>query len=136
MINTNENTATAQGVSAVTLALEEFRSNVESAYPSIYTKEDVKFLIDDIQMRLVTDLKAIKSPEGTPDTEVLENLKAKLKSSIEDIIDSHDYDDNAEFEISGRQISMDFSSRYLNDEVMEAIDEAWDEVVVKTEDEN
>lgn len=133
MIDTNENTATAQGVNAVTLALEEFRNSVDSAYPSIYTKADVRSLIDDIQMRLVTDLKAIKSPEGTPDTQVLDALKAELKSRIEDIIDSHDYDDNAEFEMNGRTVSLSFASAYLNDEVMDAIDESWDEIVVNTE---
>lgn len=134
MIDTSNNSASAQGVNVVTLALEDFRTLVDSSYPTIFSREDVQRLIDDIQEKLVIGLKGISSNGESMNTDVLDNLKSKLKERLERVIDSHDYDDNAEFELSGRSVILDFSSGNLNEEVMEGIDEVWDEIVVSNEE--
>lgn len=136
MIDTQTKTEQAQGVQSVAITCEEFRNSVDSSYPSIFTKDDVKKLIDEIEEKLVSKLNEQSLTQQSASNIDLDNLKQKLKDTLEGIIDSHDYDDNAEFELSGRSVILDFTSRYLNDEVMEGIDEVWDEIFPTKEDEN
>lgn len=129
MNNTTNNSESTQGVNSVAsppsftstwYLLEEVITIVSDSPSSIFAREDVVHLLNELKFKVA---------KSYNDTSSLEALKSRLKSRIEDVIDSHDYDENAEFEMSGRSVILSFSSAYLNDEIMDVIEEEFDESV-------
>lgn len=128
-----QNSTVAQGVTVetVTNICGDFTNQVHGSFPSIFTREDVIYLLTQLEAKLLSQASNLSSKSSN--TLDLDSLKEALKERIERVIDSHDYDDNAEFELSGRSIILDFSSGSLSDEAIEAIDEVWDEIVIPQE---
>ena len=101
---------------------EQAISNVNSAYPSIYTKEDVVKLIQDIQV----GVEAV-STEKVPamDLEALEQIKENLLDSIGRIA----FEDCVELELSyDNRIEITVNERMIVDEIRVNFDEAIEEV--------
>lgn len=94
-------------------------ANVNAAYPSIYTKDDV--------IKLLTDLQNSVSTEKLPvmDLEALEQIKENLLDSIETI----SFEDCVELELScNNYIEITVDERTIIDEIRVKLDEAINEV--------
>jgi hypothetical protein len=96
--------------------------SVNTAYPSIYTKEDVVKLIQAIQARVET-FSAEKLP--VMDLEALEAIKEKLLDSIGRIA----FEDCVELELGyNNHIEISVNERMIVDEIRVNLDEAINEV--------
>lgn len=98
-------------------------SEVENAFPSIFSKEDVKGLLRSIQNE-VDDQDENEVPGN------LQDLIKEIKEEVSDIISNHDYEDIVELDLYDKRIEVSIDSSDLRDEVRDAIDsitEKWTE---------
>lgn len=98
-------------------------SEVETAFPSIFSKEDVKGLLRSIQNE-VDDQDEDDVPSNVQD------LIKEIKEEVSEIISDHDYENLVELDLYGKRIEVSIDSSDLRDEVRDAIEritEKWTE---------
>lgn len=98
-------------------------SEVENAFPSIFSKEDVKGLLKSIYNE-VDD----QDEDGVPGN--LQDLIKEIKEEVSDIISNHDYEDIVELDLYDKRIEVSIDASDLRDEVRDAIEniaEKWTE---------
>lgn len=88
-------------------------SEVENAFPSIFSKEDVLGLLKTIQNE-------VDDQNGVPGN--LKDLIKEIKEEVSDIISNHDYEDIVELDLYDKRIEVSIDSSDLRDEVRDAID--------------
>jgi len=97
-------------------------SRVQSAFPSVYTKEDVMSLIRDMQTKIEAE-QEVKQP--IMDLEALEQIKENLLDSIGRIA----FEDCVELELGyNNHIEITVNERMIVDEIRVNFDEAIEEV--------
>lgn len=116
-INTNKMSKKTQ----IHEILVKYENQVWDSFPSIYTKDDIKKMMNQIIIE-VGDV----FDESTNDDVDLEDLQRKIIVNVVDAIESHDFEDNVELEISySNQIGIDFKPDDLIRSVRESIEETF-----------
>lgn len=101
--------------------LVKYENQVWDSFPSIYTKDDIKKMMNQIIIE-VGDV----FDESTNDDVDLEDLQRKIIVNVVDAIESHDFEDNVELEISySNQIGIDFKTDDLIRSVRDSIEETF-----------
>lgn len=98
-------------------------SEVENAFPSIFSKEDVKSLLQGITSE-IRDLDEDEVPGN------FKNLIKEIKEEVSEIISDHDYENLVELDLYDKRIEVSIDASDLRDEVRDAIDsitEKWTE---------
>ena len=96
--------------------LDSKMSQVENAYPSIFTKDDVKVLLNDI-------ISVVEDIEERGDSQISDEFVSKLKRQVKDAIIDYDFDYNAEVELYDKRIEVSFDTSEICDMAISAIDE-------------
>lgn len=115
--------------------IQEKIIEVSDAYPSIFTKDDVIKLLINIQNILAED--EVKASENTPilsdlRDRILIDLKYTLSEESKTVINQHDFESNAVFEINyGNQLNVEFDTDVLKEEMEERLDLIVNEFVSK-----
>lgn len=125
MIDTQTKTATAQGAESVNAIFADFRNQTETSFPSLFSREDVLLLLEQIEAQ-VSQVTTTSSASGSDDSR-LKAFADKIRNAVISAVEDHDYDDNMEVELDGREIRVDFDYRYLSNDVAAAIDNAVEE---------
>jgi hypothetical protein len=100
---------------------------VNEAYPSIYTKDDVVKLLINIQ-NILADVKPVNAAR-TDVQRKINSFQDDFKTIITDKIQSYDYDDNIRLELRyDNQIETDFDYGQLSDDIEAKIDELFTEL--------
>lgn len=105
--------------------IQEKIIEVSEAYPSIFTKDDVIKLLINIQNTLAED--EVKASENTPilsdlRDRILIDLKYALSEVSKTVINQHDFESYAEFELNGNQLNVEFDTDVLKEEMEEHLD--------------
>lgn len=105
--------------------IQEKIIEVDEAYPSIFTKDDVIKLLINIQNTLAED--EVKASENTPilsdlRDRILIDLKYALSEESKTVINQHDFESYAEFELNGNQLNVEFDTDVLKEEMEEHLD--------------
>ena len=105
--------------------IQEKIIEVSEAYPSIFTKDDVIKLLINIQNTLAED--EVKASENTPilsdlRDRILIDLKYALSEESKIVINQHDFESYAEFELNGNQLNVEFDTDVLKEEMEEHLD--------------
>jgi len=105
--------------------IQEKIIEVDEAYPSIFTKDDVIKLLINIQNTLAED--EVKASENTPilsdlRDRILIDLKYALSEVSKTVINQHDFESYAEFELNGNQLNVEFDTDVLKEEMEEHLD--------------
>lgn len=105
--------------------IQEKIIEVDEAYPSIFTKDDVIKLLINIQNTLAED--EVKASENTPilsdlRDRILIDLKYALSEVSKTVINQHDFESYAEFELNGNQLNIEFDTDVLKEEMEEHLD--------------
>lgn len=102
----------------VLVKIREVRTKmVENAYPSIFSNRDVCVLLDTIE-DLITNMEYQETPAIDFDS-----LEREIKSRVDSIIDSFDYENSIELELDDREIRVDMNTRDLKIELHDVIEE-------------
>ena len=114
--------------------IQEKIIEVSEAYPSIFTKDDVIKLLINIQNTLAED--EVKASENTPilsdlRDRILIDLKYALSEGSKIVINQHDFESYAEFELNGNQLNVEFDTDVLKEEMEEHLDLIVNEFVDK-----
>ena len=114
--------------------IQEKIIEVSEAYPSIFTKDDVIKLLINIQNTLTED--EVKASENTPilsnlRDRILIDLKYALSEVSKTVINQHDFESYAEFELNGNQLNVEFDTDVLKEEMEEHLDLIVNEFVNK-----
>lgn len=99
--------------------IEKYKVKVEDSYPSIFTKTDVIGLLENIQNELT------EKPD-VPSLDVIQDLKQRLKEVVYDI----DIEGNVDLELSGNCVEVSYCIDDLTRQLMDVVDEVYDEVFV------
>jgi len=113
MENTLTSTTDTQGVEVVESIFKDYFNEVVSAYPSIFSKDDVIMLLNRVQNTIVE--------KGLPVSNKSVNLE-KLREDVLEAIENHDYNDNYDLEAEMNrkhsiEVSVSFDTTYLRDEI-------------------
>lgn len=101
----------------LTQVIEEYKVQVESSFPSIYTKVDVIQLLNSLEV----SLSDVDFESGN-----LEFYKENLKDEIRNIVDSSFIEEGVELELNyGREISVSYDV----DELVEKLEDMVEKVV-------
>lgn len=125
MIDTQTKTEQAQGAETVNAIFADFRNQTETSFPSLFSREDVLLLLEQIQAQ-VSQVATGSSSSGSDDVQ-LKAFADKIRAAVISAVEDHDYDDNMEVDLDGREIRVDFDYRYLSCDVAAAIDNAVEE---------
>lgn len=106
----------------VNQVIEEYKVQVESSFPSIFTKVDVIQLLNSIEVEL------LKVPRGTS-SELLENINDRIK----DVVNDSSIEDNVELELSGNCIEVSYDTYDLVRELKSMIEEEFEKYEVGLE---
>ena len=99
---------------------------VDTAFPSLFSKEDVQILFDHI-LDAVGGLED-EAPASTPADSMLA-IERSIKENVESVISNFNFDDTIELTLGwGNQIEIDVNVRDLRRELNEAIEEAFQEL--------
>jgi hypothetical protein len=102
--------------------IEKFETKVHESYPSMYSKDDVIYLLH----LLSEEINTLPNVKPLLDIDI-EEFKEDVIDRVEKIIDNFDFEDNVELEIrSGREIDVSFDSSSLMDEIRDDISEYFD----------
>lgn len=103
---------------------EQAIANVKSAYPSVYTKEDVVILIND----LLIEVEAADQARPPFDILILEGIKQSMLEGVRNI----DFENCVGLELNyDNRIDINIDERAILNEVEESFDIAVDEVFPK-----
>lgn len=95
--------------------LEATYAHIDNSAASFFTKEDVKTLLKGFAIRLEEAQQAEQNKALTSEY-VLDQLDS-LQAEVVDILRGFDYDDSATVDLSGREITLDFDSSYVEEAV-------------------
>ena len=110
--------------------LVKYENQVWESFPSIYTKDDVKKMLNQIIIE-VGDV----MDEDTSSNVDLDDLQRRIIINVVDAIESHDFEDDVELDLSySNQINIDFKPDDLIKSVRESITETF-EVFAEVEEE-
>lgn len=98
--------------------LVKYENQVWDSFPSIYTKDDIKKMMNQIIIEVGDAL----DDETTSSNVDLEDLQQKIIVSVVDAIESFDFEDDIELELSySNQIDITFQSDNIIRSVRESI---------------
>lgn len=101
--------------------LVKYENQVWESFPSIYTKDDVKKMLNQIIIE-VGDV----MDEDTSSNVDLDDLQRRITMNVVDAIESHDFEDDVELDLSySNQINIDFKPDDLIKSVRESIEETF-----------
>lgn len=116
-MDNNQTITETQGVEVtIPSVLTSFRNEVINSFPSLYSKDDVIFLLDRIQGEL-------KKLDVTKPSVNIDDLVVRIKDEVNSVIEDYDYDGDIDLSLDGREINLDFDYRFLVEKVNEVIDE-------------
>jgi hypothetical protein len=102
--------------------LVKYENQVWDSFPSIYTKDDIKKMMNQIIIEVGDAL----DDETTSSNIDLEDLQRKIIINVVDAIESHDFEDDVELDLSySNQINIDFKPDDLIKSVRESITETF-----------
>lgn len=111
--------------------LVKYENQVWESFPSIYTKDDIKKMMNQIIIEVGDAL----DDETTSSNIDLEDLQQKVILNVVDAIESYDFEDEIELEISyDKRIDVSFDSDKIIRTIRESITETF-EVFVGVEEE-
>lgn len=115
------NTQTMSKKTQIHEILVKYENQVWDSFPSIYTKDDLKRLLNQIIIE-VDDV----MDEDTSSNIDLEDLQKRVIVNVVDAIESFDFEDEIELELTySNQIDITFNSDKIIRSVRESIDETF-----------
>lgn len=115
------NTQTMSKKTQIHEILVKYENQVWDSFPSIYTKDDVKRLLNQIIIE-VGDV----MDEDTSSNVDLDDLQRRIIINVVDAIESHDFEDDVELDLTySNQINIDFKTDDIIKSVRESIDETF-----------
>ena len=101
--------------------LVKYENQVWDSFPSIYTKDDIKKMMNQI----IIEVEDAMDEESNRNID-LEELQRKIIINVVDAIESHDFEDDVELDLTySNQINIDFKPDDLIKSVRESIDETF-----------
>jgi len=111
--------------------LVKYENQVWDSFPSIYTKDDIKKMMNKIIIEVGDVL-----DDTTSNNIDLEDLQQKVILNVVDAIESFDFEDEVELEITySNQIDITFQSDKIIRSVRESITETFEQFVEVVEEE-
>ena len=111
--------------------LVKYENQVWDSFPSIYTKDDIKKMMNQIIIEVGDAL----DEETTSSNINLEDLEQKVILNVVDAIESYDFEDEIELELNyDKRIDVSFDKDKLIDGIRESITETF-EVFAEVEEE-
>ena len=111
--------------------LVKYENQVWDSFPSIYTKDDIKKMMNQIIIEVGDAL----DEETTSSNIDLEDLQQKVILNVVDAIESYDFEDEIELELNyDKRIDVSFDKDKLIDGIRESITETF-EVFAEVEEE-
>ena len=111
--------------------LVKYENQVWDSFPSIYTKDDIKKMMNQIIIEVGDAL----DDETTSSNINLEDLEQKVILNVVDAIESYDFEDEIELELNyDKRIDVSFDKDKLIDGIRESITETF-EVFAEVEEE-
>ena len=111
--------------------LVKYENQVWDSFPSIYTKDDLKKMMNQIIIEVGDAL----DDETTSSNINLEDLEQKVILNVVDAIESYDFEDEIELELNyDKRIDVSFDKDKLIDGIRESITETF-EVFAEVEEE-
>ena len=111
--------------------LVKYENQVWDSFPSIYTKDDIKKMMNQIIIEVGDAL----DEETTSSNIDLEDLQQKVILNVVDAIESYDFEDEIELELNyDKRIDVSFDNDKLIRTIRESITETF-EVFVEVEEE-
>jgi hypothetical protein len=102
--------------------LVKYENQVWDSFPSIYTKDDIKKMMNEI----IIEVGDVLDEETTSSNIDLEDLQKKVILNVVDAIESYDFEDEIELEISyDKRIDITFQSDRIIRNVRESITETF-----------
>jgi len=111
--------------------LVKYENQVWESFPSIYTKDDIKKMMNQI----IIEVGDVLDDETTSSNINLEDLEQKVILNVVDAIESFDFEDEIELELSyDKRIDVSFDNDKIIRTIRESITETF-EVFVEVEEE-
>jgi hypothetical protein len=111
--------------------LVKYENQVWESFPSIYTKDDIKKMMNQI----IIEVGDVLDDETTSSNINLEDLEQKVILNVVDAIESFDFEDEIELEISyDKRIDVSFDNDKIIRSIRESITETF-EVFAEVEEE-
>ena len=104
----------------VNQVIEEYKVQVESSFPSIFTKVDVIQLLNSMEVELM------KVPRGTSEFE--SHLIQEIKDRVEEVVDGSYIEDNVSLDLNGNCIEVSYDTDDLVRELKRSIEVVYEEV--------
>jgi hypothetical protein len=102
--------------------LTKYENQVWSSFPSVYTKDDIKRMMNEI----IIEVDEVLEKEST-DID-LDDLQQKIILSVVDAIESFDFEDEIELELNyNKQIDISFDNDSIIRNVRESINETFND---------
>jgi hypothetical protein len=102
--------------------LVKYENQVWDSFPSIYTKDDIKKMMNEI----IIEVGDVLDEETTSSNIDLEDLQKKVILNVVDAIESFDFEDEIELEISyDKRIDITFQSDRIIRNVRESISDTF-----------
>jgi hypothetical protein len=107
--------------------LVKYENQVWDSFPSIYTKDDIKKMMNEI----IIEVGDVLDEETTSSNIDLEDLQKKVILNVVDAIESYDFEDEIELEISyDKRIDVSFE----NDKIIRTIRESITDTFIEFEE--
>jgi len=112
--------------------LVKYENQVWESFPSIYTKDDIKKMMNQI----IIEVGDVLDEDTTTNNIDLENLKKMVIGDVVDAIETYDFEDEIELELSySNQIDITFNSDKIIRRVKESIYDSFEHFVEVEEEE-
>lgn len=106
--------------------LVKYENQVWESFPSIYTKDDIKKMMNQI----ILEVGDVLDEDTTTNNIDLENLKKMVIGDVVDAIETYDFEDEIELELSySNQIDITFNSDKIIRRVKESIYDSFEHFV-------
>lgn len=106
--------------------LVKYENQVWESFPSIYTKDDIKKMMNQI----IIEVGDVLDEDTTTNNIDLENLKKMVIGDVVDAIETYDFEDEIELELSySNQIDITFNSEKIIRRVKESIYDSFEHFV-------
>jgi hypothetical protein len=112
--------------------LVKYENQVWESFPSIYTKDDIKKMMNQI----IIEVGDVLDDETTSSNINLEDLQQKVILSVVDAIESFDFEDEIELELSyDKRIDVSFDNDKIIRTIRESINDTFEEFAEVEEEE-
>lgn len=106
--------------------LVKYENQVWDSFPSIYTKDDVKRLLNQI----IIEVGDVMDEDTTTDNIELDKLKNIVIGDVVDAIETYDFEDEIELELTySNQIDVTFNSDKIIRRIKESIHDSFEHFV-------